>query len=238
MILGKLKTLYNFRVKPKVSNIPGAFYLNRKLGLAMNYFVERPEGEEFSPFEKDWDVLIILDACRYDYYEGFFPESSKRVTRASHSREYFGKNFSSGSYYDIVYISANGHISPENFREATGRDLDEVFYKVDHLALSEWDDGLGIVPPEAATDKALEEEDKNPERKKVVHYMQPHAPYIDEEETWGFRDFLESEMDIKDLREAYSGNIRMLIPEIKRLAENMSGKIVVTADHGELLGGV
>lgn len=37
-------------------------------------FVGRRVNYGIMPFEREWDVLVVLDACRYDLFEGFTPE--------------------------------------------------------------------------------------------------------------------------------------------------------------------
>lgn len=234
--LGWIRSYYGFKLLPKFSEIPGAFKINNYLGLLNNLVVEKPEGEIFSPYDRGWDVLIILDACRYDYYNEFFPDAEKRISRASHSREYFKENYSSGDFKDLVYISANGHITPNNFERSTDRDLDEVFYKVNHLTLEEWSDKLGVVPPRKVTEAAIEAEEDHPSKRKVVHFMQPHKPFINTEGDWAYEEVWDGKKTHKELREAYRDNVEVLLDEIDRLKEEMSGKVVITADHGELLG--
>lgn len=236
LFTGKIRTLYGFEILPYLSDFPGAFQLNKLLGLVNNFFVERPEGEVFSPYERDWDVLIILDACRYDYYRKFFPETDKRVTRASHSREYFKENYSSGEFNNTIYLSANPHVSPQNFRQSTGRDIQRVFHKVRHLTVDSWDNDLGVVPPEKVTDAAVEAENESPEKRKIVHFMQPHKPFINTDSDWAYEEVWKGERSHKELEKAYRDNIEVVLSEIERLKEEMEGKIVVTADHGELLG--
>ncbi|MFB6144605.1 MAG: hypothetical protein ABEJ98_04815 [Candidatus Nanohaloarchaea archaeon] len=235
-IFGQLYTFYRFRVRSYLSSLPGAFWLNRHLAGINNYFVDSPGGDEFKPVEKDWDVLIVLDACRYDYYKEFYPSSGKRVSSASHSREYFRENFSSGDFKDTIYISANPHISPERFAESTDRDLSDVFFEVHHLTLDKWDNELGVVPPEALTEKALEQEERYPGKRKIIHFMQPHGPYIQEEKFDGISEVVKGEAEIADLRDAYIKNIESVLPEVERLKEKLNGRVVITGDHGELLG--
>jgi hypothetical protein len=85
-------------------------------------------------------------------------------------------------------------------------------------------------------EKSLEVEESKPAKRKVIHFMQPHAPYITEEGFDGFMDVISGSKSIDDLRDAYIRNIEVVLPEVERLAEEMEGRVVVTADHGELLG--
>ena len=58
--------------------------------------------------EEDWDFLIVLDACRYDYfsemYEGFFTgRLEKRISPGCSTVEWLKR--SSPDYYpEVVYI--------------------------------------------------------------------------------------------------------------------------------------
>ena len=65
--------------------------------------------------QEDWDYLIILDACRYDYFEKFYGQYlsgklEKRLSLGSSTREWRDRNFT-GKYDDTIYISANPFIN-------------------------------------------------------------------------------------------------------------------------------
>ena len=80
----------------------------------------------------DWDVLIILDACRHDYfaeaYGDFFRgKLEQRISLGSSTPEWRIKTFKK-TYNDIVYISANPYInSRTKIFEDNARDLDELY---------------------------------------------------------------------------------------------------------------
>ncbi|MDL0143566.1 hypothetical protein PNP83_00890, partial [Halobacterium salinarum] len=65
---------------------------------ANNIYFSSKYGEGAKVVEKDWDNLIILDACRYDYFKNanstniIEGELGKSVSRGSHSREFMEKN--------------------------------------------------------------------------------------------------------------------------------------------------
>lgn len=65
--------------------------------------------------DESWDYLIILDACRYDYFaklhKKFFEEKKleKRKSKGSSTEEWLRKTFKS-YYRDVTYIFANPHI--------------------------------------------------------------------------------------------------------------------------------
>ena len=65
--------------------------------------------------DEDWDYLIILDACRYDYFEQTFQSYldgrlEKKLSVGSSTREWRLKNFT--EYYpDTIYISSTPFIN-------------------------------------------------------------------------------------------------------------------------------
>jgi hypothetical protein len=69
-------------------------------------------------FEEDWDLLIILDACRADALQeikdeyGFLTDVEQRWSAAGHSAEWIAKNFDRKWTHDIsktAYVTANPH---------------------------------------------------------------------------------------------------------------------------------
>jgi hypothetical protein len=55
--------------------------------------------------EQDWDNLLILDACRFDYFDRYNEidgDLQSRQSRGSTSREFIRGNFSNRRAYDTV----------------------------------------------------------------------------------------------------------------------------------------
>lgn len=55
---------------------------------------QRNMGKGTNFFEKDWDNLIILDACRYDIFEKINTiggDLSYKISKGSHSEEFYQK---------------------------------------------------------------------------------------------------------------------------------------------------
>jgi hypothetical protein len=80
----------------------------------------------------------------------------------------------------------------------------------------------------------------------IIHYLQPHAPYIgptgaeklptDYLNFWSsFRDG-KFDVDLETAKKAYRENVELVIPHVETLLSELKGKTVVTSDHGELLG--
>lgn len=193
----------------------------------------------------EWDTLVILDACRYDLFESVNTLSGdlrKVVSKGTGTDEFVRENFDGGSYEDTVYVTANPHL---HF-------VDARFHEVVRLWETDWDDDLDTVRPEVATDRALEVHERFPDKRIVVHYVQPHYPFIgpkgrELEETGGYRGFLEQnqsvfqalragDVDREPVWEAYRENLELALPAVERLRDGVDGLTVVTSDHGNAFG--
>ena len=131
--------------------------------------------------EEEWDIAIILDACRYDtfkeVYRKYLPEErlEKRVG-ANETIEWLYKNFPKKHYPDVVYVS--GHPGINSLGVSWGRfNAKKKFYKVYDAWLDGWDEKIGTTRPEAVREIALKAIRGNSEKRIIIHFMQPHAPY-------------------------------------------------------------
>jgi hypothetical protein len=214
--------------------------INDKIG-------EEPEGLK----DKQWDNLIILDACRHDFYQEEFGYSDYRITEGSASKEYIKRNFSDQDFQDTVYITANPHLYEDIFSDLTGRKPEDVFHTVFNTYEDKWDRQEGTVLPESVVEDAITAEKLFPEKRKIIHFMQPHGPFIGvewdkgklakkkrskNEEIGVFDKAQIGLVDGEKLVGAYRQNLTLLEAHVKKLNEALDGRTVVTADHGELLG--
>lgn len=204
-------------------------------------------------YERDWDLLIILDACRvdllcevapaYDFIDNI--ESFRSV--GSMSEEWMTKTFVS-EYADDMRETA--YITANVFSETVLNEDD--FLHLDEVWRYGWDNKLGIVPPRPVTNRAISiGRNRNPERL-IVHYMQPHHPFIADKD-----DMVDLEPDpfgrkggltiIDALRrgnityeafwENYRSNLELVLEDVALLLKNCNAeKAVITADHGDALG--
>lgn len=132
-----------------------------------------------SIMEEDWDHLIILDACRYDYFEKVYKsyldgKLRKVISPASHTKEWIKKVFK-GKYNDIVYVSANPLINSLGVGDFDAR---RHFYKVIDVWDRGWDKKIEMVPPENVNKAALIVKDDYLDKRLIIHYVQPHGPYF------------------------------------------------------------
>lgn len=242
--------------------------------------------------KKDWTYLIILDGCRYDLFERnyrsyFSGELQKVESVAEDTSTWVKEVFGGKKFSDIVYVSANPHISSDIKIE--GFLGGKHFYKVIDVWDWGWDNNWGTVPPRRVSEATKEVKSIYPDKKFLIHFIQPHGPFpqlkslkVRESplgkirslvDGWGiehmgrrkFRKVKESiwkslfwpfwkrfegqqqatlgtediakKYGAETLRALYEENLKLALEEVKDLVNHLSGKIVISADHGEALGG-
>lgn len=150
-------------------------------------------------YDEDWDLLVILDACRVDVLESvadeyeFIETVDSRWSVGSHSHEWLTQTFSEDYADEIAntaYVSGNGH-THETFVEREYPPDETVpfcwpnwrtigtedFGQLDMLWETAHQDELGV-PPRAITDRTVEVARESDYDRLIAHYMQPHIPYI------------------------------------------------------------
>ena len=201
-------------------------------------------------FERDWDVLIVLDACRADLLQS--------VATDSELLDDVGSMRSVGSCSsEWLEETFNGH--PETARTAmvTGNTWTDRYVEADAFAALDevwkyaWNEELGTVPPSAVTDRAIATARGRAPDRLVVHYMQPHHPFIadpiaDDEglaRTSAHSDTVSpwvllrrGEITTEQVWNAYEATLRHVLPEVATLVTNVDGQVAITADHGNLFG--
>ncbi len=130
--------------------------------------------------DEEWDYLIILDACRYDYFERVYPEflkgDLKKVVSVGGSTVEWRDNSFPGKYEEIVYVSSNPYIN--RVSRIKGFLGSEHFARVYDVWVDGWDERKGTVLPETVTAAAVSAIAGNKNRRFIIHYLQPHAPYL------------------------------------------------------------
>ncbi|GAA3882640.1 hypothetical protein [Haloarcula argentinensis] len=201
-------------------------------------------------FSEDWDNLIILDACRADFLaealnardiENTF---STIQSRGSATFEWVRGNFMDRSLDDTVYVSASSwylklkdeiNSSVHDFVPVIGEEYREP--------------PVDAIPPHYVTEAARDAANKYPHKRLLIHYVQPHMPYLGQK---GVAEFPEArhktvremmldkdgdrEKQTRLLKEAYMENLDIVLDDVEQLASDLSGKTIVSADHGEFLG--
>jgi len=208
--------------------------------------------------KEDWDNLILLDALRYDslkqseFINSHSGELCKISSHGCKSIEFLRENFAGEEYHDTVYITANPHIQ----RLEQG-----IFHKVIKV-YDQWDDKYQTVLPEDVVDAAVSAYEEYPHKRLLVHFMQPHAPFLGPtgehiQEEYGIRGWGDKYIDSSDMdldqdkvvtaarkgeiprslfRKGYEENVEIALEHTANLLKEIDGKTVVTSDHAELVG--
>jgi hypothetical protein len=197
---------------------------------------------------ESWDNLIILDACRYDAFAECIDLDGtleSRISKGSQSLEFLEANFDSGPYNDTIYISGNPYTD----------EIDTDFFKLLNVWDAGWDPDYQTVLPETITQAAISAHNEHPDKRLIIHYMQPHMPFIGEQGMECRRKYNLNNPDSDDslsvgpalhyglsnisVDEAWNGyveNLSLVLESVTQLLEEIDGISVITADHGELFG--
>jgi len=211
------------------------------------------DGSAVEVSEESWDVLVVLDACRADLFEEIsdldeFDHYEVKKSLGSGTPEWTRKNFDGQAQTDTIYITGNPVVS---------RWVGTAFAEFVEVWRDHFDPEIGTVPAEAVTEAAVRVHEEHPDKRLVVHYLQPHYPFIDDpglrfttfEGTdefdvsgvqSGASDIWEAVgLGLVDPEEAWAGyrrNLEYVLDAIDPLLESASGKIVITSDHGNAIG--
>ena len=144
--------------------------------------------------EREWDVCIVLDACRYDRFEARYDDylvgDLKRLRSPGSSTPEWAYRTFTGEH-DVAYFSGNPFVNGLGIplKELKwGASCEYDWAANDHIDAvidvwkEGWNDDLGTVPPSALAEALERHRDTAESADRVVlHYMQPHAPYLDRE---------------------------------------------------------
>lgn len=222
----------------------------RRLLLRHNF------GPEVPIAEREWDNLILLDCLRTDVFStrnSMAGDFDVNFSRGSNSWQFMENNFVGRSFHDTVYVTGNPNVER----------LDEdVFYTVETV-YEDWNDEHDTVMPETVVDWAIEANETYPDKRLIVHFMQPHYPHLGPtgqrlRDEYGLRGWdryhgrqdksalppgqsvweaaRDGAISDDELFEAYSENAEIALEHAAELIERLDGMSVISADHGEMLG--
>ncbi|MHA2248677.1 MAG: hypothetical protein ACXADY_27275 [Candidatus Hodarchaeales archaeon] len=94
---------------------------------------------------------------------------------------------------------------------------------------------------------------KQDDRKNIIHYIQPHGPFIGDmsvaKEGWynNGNNFTKAghtiwdklkrkQMDLKRVIEAYDKTLELVLDKVEFLLPQLKGKTVISSDHGNAFG--
>lgn len=132
---------------------------------------------------QEWDCLIILDACRYDFFERVYKDYLdgkliKAHSPGSDTLEWLcGTFMDEETFEDVVYLSANPFVSSQGFQFIEDFDATEYFYKVINVWNWKFDLEFLTVLPEDMGKATRLARAKYPKKPIISHFIQPHWPY-------------------------------------------------------------
>jgi hypothetical protein len=202
----------------------------------------------------DWDVMIVLDACRYDTFEDVVGDVDilgnymKVDSQAHHTAMWYDKNWPIENK-NVNLISGHGILWLKDFR---------IFERFANPYGFFGENRKMWIYPGVNFEKLLEYQTKYPTMRHLVHIIPPHLPFLGKKG----RAFMKS-LDVinphtteghgnakaydkvteygkehgwHDPKECYRENLKFAMGWIEKFIDRIVGKVVVTADHGELLG--
>jgi len=214
-------------------------------------------------WERDWDVLLILDACRHDTFAELYGSDPRfdvdaAQSAGSASPEWMLNNFGP-EHADEMAATAYVTGNPYSARCITGDRFDHV----EEVWRYQWDEEHGTVLPDALSDVAIRVWDERDPDRLIVHYMQPHKPYVTAADSTGmetsdftlnlpkvfasralgtYPDFKKAEarrgeLPDDELRALYRENLSYVVEALDRtILRRIDADVVISSDHGELLG--
>jgi hypothetical protein len=214
-----------------------------------------PDGGGEAIFSRDWDLLIILDACRFDLLSelvgadeySFLTDIDTLRSLDSTTKAWMARNFTGDHRMEMQrtsYVCGNP-FSVDELNAAEFALLDEVWRYG-------WDDELGTLPPRAITDRTIAAgRGGNPDRI-IAHYMQPHNPFIGGASPkqqksitkWGeestpdiWRQLEDKKVEPAQVWEDYRATLDYVLEEVELLLENIDAeRVVISSDHGNAIG--
>jgi hypothetical protein len=167
----------------------------------------------------------------------------KRWSVGSHSREWMEETFRPDFADELrgtIYVTGNHYadrVDPESIK------------KVDRVRRYEYGE-FPLPPAHVVTDRAISLGRKHDFDRFIVHYMQPHKPFLNRldlrndieivEGSKGvelYHRYLNGEILKEDLVNGFIDNLRYVLCEVKILLNNINAKkVAITSDHGQALG--
>jgi hypothetical protein len=184
--------------------------------------------------QEEWDYLIILDGCSYDYFRmlNSIPGKLSCVISPASGTGFWAMRTWTRPY-NAIYISANPQINSMGYVPVRGVGLMKLINPSNFIKIiNAWLEGC--VPPERMNSYVI----SNLPAHMIIHYLQPHAPFIGDVKlpvagTERVRKWLaRNNLGAEYYREAYMSNLKRVLRAVKSLLPYLEGKIVITADHG------
>ncbi len=194
--------------------------------------------------QDNWKNLIILDACRYDYFKkanSIKGKLQKIYSVAPHTIPFCEKTFTKDKYDDIVCISTNPHVD---------KTVGHKFHDIIPVWKNGWNEKYNTVLPKDVIPFVLNATIKYPNKRLLIWFMQPHYPYLyhilnpmgflSGGQSYNFftyyQFFFYTHLSEEGLKKRYMKNLIIVLETCEKLLGILHGKTVITSDHAECLG--
>lgn len=241
----------NFKIHLDRGGLVGAKWWTRK-----QYHRLKPENlDGRNVFDSEWDLLVIIDGCDIEWTREVVSEQSLFDEDDLDSIVSVGSG--SDDWHENTFEQTPPHVL-EDTAFITGNPFVEA-HKPPSLGFLEnvkewgWEESLGAVPAHNITDAAIDAGRTTNFERYVVHYMQPHAPFIERtdpddrrsvelaypakdcREPW--YQVMRGDLSSDRLRQLYIDNLRYVLQEVDLLCRNFAAeRAVLSADHGNGVG--
>ena len=234
--------------------------------MMLKYFTEKPKGlikyrnkalvflsslykyllPKHTIFQEDWKNMIILDACRYDFFKktiNIDGKLKKIFSVATHTKTFCLKTFTKEKYDDIVCISTNPYVD---------REIGDKFHAIIPVWKTAWSAKYTTVLPKDVIPFVLNATIKYPHKRLLIWFVQPHYPYLYYKRYGSpfgiimggrsknffkeFKLFSWAHLSQKELKRRYMKNLIIVLNTCKTLLNILHGKTIISSDHGESLG--
>lgn len=202
----------------------------------------------------DWDNLIILDACRFDYFEQIYDDylegDLRRVKSAGTGTPDWLRNTFGMRSMDVAYISGTPMVSSKGARNIDGFHNGNNFKRI----IDAWKMTEKYRPrPETIYKAVMVSQDLYSDKRRIIHFLQPHYPYLNLQDS-GMTDivlkffykkinsnsyplgYIAWRYGEKNLKKHYKKILERVLETVSNLVEHLDGKVVISSDHGEMLG--
>lgn len=227
--------------------------IHKKIALLYGAVALKPRAVNILDRHDEWDVLIILDGCRFDtfFQVNTLPGKLEQIVSLGSCTPEWARAALPKIPQDTIYLSGNPFVS-EFYLEQWFQKI--PFFKLVELWDSHWDTTYKTVTAEVMFNQAKKLYRKFPTHHHVIHCMQPHHPFIGKTRIDGggwkrkasdvrkketVYELLESgKITREHALKAYQDNLAYILRVIAHQDWLLqSGKrIVLSSDHGNCFG--
>lgn len=204
-------------------------------------------------YEREWDLLVLLDCATIEMmreieaeYE-FINEIGHNVSVGTCSNQWMKNTFTPeyrNEMESTLHVTAN--TSSEAYLS------EKEFLHLEEVWKDGWNENLGTIPAKKVTDRIIYFMRKMDPKQAIVHYMQPHLPFVTESD---IQSNVVTPMGVKgegknleelhkidaygrdELWEASIDNLRYVLDEVEVLLSNVDAeRVIISSDHGQAFG--